>query len=46
MEKELNDAIAELWRISVLHRSRLGHLRRALLWFEVSVPLLVLSGGQ
>jgi hypothetical protein len=45
MEKKLNNAIAELWRISVLHRSRLGHLRRALLWFEVSVPLLVLSGG-
>jgi polysaccharide pyruvyl transferase WcaK-like protein len=44
-EKELNDAISELWRLSVLHRIRLHQLRRSMRWLQASLPLLIASVG-
>ena len=43
IDEEMGDAMSELWRISVLHRLRIHQLRRSLRWFEISVPLLVIS---
>jgi hypothetical protein len=47
MERELNNAISELWRVSVLHRTRLHQLRRSIRWLQVSLPLplLIISIG-
>ena len=44
-EKELNDAMSELWRMSVLHRTRLHQLRRSMRWLQASLPLLIASIG-
>ena len=44
-EKELNDAISELWRMSVLHRTRLHQLHRSMRWLQASLPLLIASVG-
>lgn len=44
-EKELNDAMSELWRMSVLHRTRLHQLRHSMRWLQASLPLLIASVG-
>lgn len=44
MESELN-AISELWRVSILHRTRLHQLRRSMRWLQASLPLLIISIG-
>lgn len=44
-ERELTDAMSELWRISVLHLERLHQLRRSTRWLQLSLPLLILSSG-
>jgi hypothetical protein len=44
-ERELTDAMSELWRISVLHLARLHQLRRSMRWLQLSLPLLILSSG-
>ena len=40
---ELDDAASELWRLSVLHITRLHQLRRSIHWLQISLPLLLVS---
>jgi hypothetical protein len=44
IEARLDNAISELWRISVLHRNRIHQLRQAVYWLILGVASLAISG--
>jgi hypothetical protein len=44
LDDQLESAIAELWRISFLHRRRLRELRRCVRWLLLSIAVLLISG--
>jgi hypothetical protein len=43
LEAELESAVAELWRLSVLHRRRIHGLRWAVRWLVLSVAAVALT---
>jgi hypothetical protein len=44
VEEQLENAIAELWRVSSLHRRRLRELTRCVRWLLLSIGALLVSG--